>query len=227
MQLRTSFLMLIASALMFLVFGCDETTNTAEEKPVLAAASVSVPAVNFNVSDTCGSKAYAFASEVHAFIALANAYANPAFMTQVNGVWTYSVTDDGVTVTITAAKQSDGSYRWTVKMNGTDGTDGTVYANWTAMEASSSADGKSGSVTIYSSDPTPSTTIDVSFTWATGAGNMVTYDMQVPQENVRFVLLSNGTTGEVTEYTRANSSSSWVATGYHATWADNGAVPAC
>jgi hypothetical protein len=164
---------------------------------------------------------------VQAFLALANAYANPAFMTQVNGVWTYSITQDGVTMTITSTKQSDGAYRWLVKLNGVDASDGTVYSNWTAMEARSTADGKSGSVTIYDDSDAPGSAVDVSFTWSTGANNMVTYDLQVPQEDVRLVLKSNGTTGEVTEYMRASSSAPWVTTGYHATWSSVGGVPVC
>lgn len=227
MHVRSPFFVIVTLLLSLFVLGCEETNTPGDEKPILASGTVSVPAFATDPSDTCGPKAYLYASQVQAFIALANAYANPAFMTQVNGVWTYSVTEDGVTFTITSSKQSDGSYRWLVKLNGTDTNDGTVYSNWTAMEANSTADGKSGSVIIYDDSPTPGTTVDVSFTWSTGANNMVTYDLQVPQENVRFVLLSNGTTGEVTEYIRANSSSSWVPTGYHATWASVGGVPVC
>lgn len=227
MRKRTPFFVAFALMLALFAIGCEESNDPSNERPIFAVGTVSVPAFSSSPSDTCGQKAYLYASEVQLFLALANAYANPALMTQVNGVWTYSVTEDGVTMTITSSKQSNGTYRWLVKLNGTDTNDGTVYANWTAMEANSTADGKSGSVIIYSDDPTPGTIVDVSFTWSTGAGNMVTYDLQVPHENVRFVLLSNGTTGEVTEYIRASDSSPWVTTGYHATWASVGGVPAC
>lgn len=225
MHLRS--LMVAALALIVFVAGCDKTTDPSNEKPILVTGSVSVPAFSSNPSDTCGPKAYLYASEIQAFLALANAYANPALMTQVNGVWTYSVTEDGVTMTITSARQGDGSYRWLVKLNGTDTNDGTVYANWTVMEATSAADGKSGSLTIYDDSNVPASTVDASFIWSTGANNMVTYDLQIPSEDARIVLRSNGTTGEVTEYVRANSTAPWVTTGYHATWSTVGGVPVC
>jgi hypothetical protein len=227
MRLRSLILILVALTLALFVVGCEETNNTGDERPIFAPTSVSVPAYSGNPSDTCSYKAYLFANNVNAFLALANAYANPALITLVNGAWTRSITADGVTMTITATRQGDGSYRWLVKLNGTDSDDGTVYANWTAMEATSTADGKSGSVTIYDDSNLPASTVDASFTWSTGANNMVTYDLQIPVENVRFVLLSNGTTGEVTEYTRASDASPWVTTGYHATWTSNGGVPTC
>jgi hypothetical protein len=219
--------MVAALALIVFVAGCDKTTDPSNEKPILVTGSVSVPAFSSNPSDTCGPKAYLYASEIQAFLALTNAYANPALMTQVNGVWTYSVTEDGVTMTITSARQGDGSYRWLVKLNGTDTNDGTVYANWTVMEATSAADGKSGSLTIYDDSNVPASTVDASFIWSTGANNMVTYDLQIPSEDARIVLRSNGTTGEVTEYVRANSTAPWVTTGYHATWSTVGGVPVC
>jgi hypothetical protein len=223
--MRFRSLLLTVFALAVFVVGCDKATDPANEKPVIAVASVSVPAANFN--DTCNVRAYTYASTVQALIQMANLYGNPQLMTQVNGVWTYTMTEDGVTVTITAQKQSDGQYTWRLKLNGTDTNDGTVYTNWTAMEATSSADGKSGTLRIYSDSPTPSTTVDVQLTWSTGANNVVTVTMEFPQENMRFVLVSNGTTGEVTEYMRTSPTSSWVTTGYHATWTAPGALATC
>lgn len=222
MRLRSS----VVAALVLLVVGvgCDKANDPSDERPVIAVASVSVPAANF--SDTCNAKAYSYASTVQMLISFANIYANPALMTNNNGVWTYGFTDDGITATVTARKLGDGQYTWKLVLNGTSVSDPTEsYSNWTAFESTSSADGKSGTLVIYDDSPTPSTTIDVKVIWSTNASNVSTVTVEMPQEDGRFVFVSNGTSGEVTEYAWVGSA--WVATGYHATWTAPSALATC
>ncbi|MEK6649722.1 MAG: hypothetical protein AABY75_01985 [Bacteroidota bacterium] len=221
MKIRSLFA--VAAVLLFAA-GCDKVTDpSASDKPTLAAVSISLPAANF--SDTCNAPAYSYAASAQALIQLATAYANPALGTSVNGVWTWSITQDGVTATMTARRLDDGRYSWKLVLNGTEaGSGGTVYTNWTAFEATSSADGKSGTLSIYDDSPTPSTTVDVIVTWSTGASNAVTINVEFVQENMKFVLVSNGTTGEVTSYTKV--ASTWVQE-FHASWTAPGALATC
>lgn len=222
MKIRPLFI--AAAALLIFAAGCDKTTDpSSSDKPVLAVASISLPAAN--MIDTCNAKAYTYAATAQALIQFATVYANPALGTSVNGVWTWSITESGVNATMTARLLDDGRYSWKLVLNGTDTDDGTVYSNWTAFEATSSADGKSGTLTIYDDSPTPSTTVDLVVTWSTGANNVATVELEFVQENVKFVLVSNGTTGEVTEYVKVGGN--WIGTGFHATWTGPGALATC
>ena len=221
MKVRSLF---VVVALFLFAAGCDKVTNPSTDKPVLAAISISIPSANS--SDACNATAYGYASTAQALIQLATVYANLPTGTSVGGVWTWTITEEGVTATMTARRLDDGQYAWKLVLNGTEtGGGGTVYANWTAFEATSSADGKSGTLTIYDDSPTPSTTAEVIVTWSTGASNVATVNVEFAQENMKFVLVSNGTTGEVTAYEKVGGT--WGSAVFHATWTAPGALATC
>lgn len=67
------------------------------------------------------------------------------------GTWTWSYSDDGVTVTI-SAEQKGNEYHWKFIMNGTH--DGQTVTDFVFMEGVSTEDGMSGSWKIYSPDQT-------------------------------------------------------------------------
>lgn len=211
-----------ALAFMSIIAGCDTATDAdSNTPPKLAAIAISVPAANF--SDTCNAPAYSYASLAQSMVQYAALYAQLPGGTNNNGVWTWTMTDNGITVTITARKLSDGTYEWRTVLNGTDGTD--TYANWTAFLATTSADGKSGSLTIYDDSPTPSTTVDVVITWSTDANNVATIEFESVEDLMKFILVTNGTTGDVRTYNKVGGA--WVADGYHAVWTAPGALATC
>ncbi len=220
MRLRSTIIAVIA--LMVFAAGCDKSTNpSSNEKPVLAAITLSIPAANF--SDTCNAPAYSYASLAQAVLQYASMYSSLPNGTNNNGVWTWSFTEGAMTATMTARKLSDGQYEWKLVLNGSDGS--TTYSNWTAFLGTSSADGKSGTATFYDDTPTPSTTPDVVVNWSTGANNVVTVDFESVSDQMKFIMLSNGTSGEITTYHKVGST--WVADGYHATWTAPGAMATC
>jgi hypothetical protein len=218
MRLRYFALVLAA---MIIAAGCDTATDAnSNTPPKIATIAISVPAANF--SDTCNAPAYSYASLAQAMVQYATLYAQLPGGTNNNGVWTWSMTDDGITVTITARKLTDGRYEWKIVLNGTDGTD--TYANWTALEGTVAADGKSGSLTFYDDSPTPSTNADVIVMWST-TGTTTTIDFESVQDDMKFVLITNGTSGEVSTYHKVGSA--WAGPDYHGTWTAPNALATC
>ena len=94
-----------------------------------------------------------------------------------NGNWQWTVTAQGITVTLKAVEGSDGSVSWTLTLNGTDPQTGDTYNNWVAMTGTTSADGKSGSFTIYEEN---STTVAVTATWSTNEAGTTTVTIETP-----------------------------------------------
>jgi hypothetical protein len=217
MKIRSLFV--VAACLLFAA-GCDKATDPSSDKPVLAAVSISIPAANF--SDTCNAPAYLYASLAQSLVQYASMYTSLPSGTNVNGVWTWTFTEGTMTATMTARKLGDGRYEWKLVLNGTDGS--TTYTNWTAIVATSSADGKSGTLTAYDDTPTPSTTADILMTWSTAANNVATIEIESVSDAMKSVLISNGVTGDVRLYRKVGSA--WVAAG-HYVWTAPAALATC
>ncbi len=62
-------------------------------------------------------------------------------------IWVWTATNQQLTVKVTAEKLSDGSIRWKVYLNGSDGQN--TYNNWLFMEGTADAEFKNGNWTVY------------------------------------------------------------------------------
>ncbi len=229
MKILTPKVMAILVALTLMISGCDKTTDpsSAGDKPVFPSFQISTPAFPSDPNDQCGTNAYVYATLAQGFVQSSAAFtALPG--QNVNGVWTWTFTEDGVTETLTAQKQGDGSFLWKLVMNGTDTNDGTNYSNWTAMEGTNSADGNTGSMTIYDDSPTPGTSIALKVSWRTITGGVeVTIDeYSGGQQDTRAVVVSN-TNGSGAVSGFSWNGSAWVTTGFNATWPAPNGVATC
>jgi len=220
MKILTPKVMAILVAFSLIIGGCDKTTEPAGgAKPTFPTFQVSLPASPTG-SNNCNDSAYMYAVQVQLLAQVASGLASLP-LTNNGGAWTYTVTDQGVTETLTSTRQGDGSYAWTYVVN--DGS-----GNWTAMQGTSSADGSTGSLTIYDDSAAPNQTIDIIVSWRqVASGKELTFDSYSSgQPQLRVVVLSNtNQSGEMTEYVR--SGSQWVPTGFHATWSGPGATAIC
>jgi hypothetical protein len=102
--------------------------------------------------------------------------------TSANGTYTWTFTQSGETLTLTAIRQSDGSYLWTLKFTGLLGD--AQVTDFVIWSGTSNADGKSGTfaffepgVTGASDDVTWSiaTTGAITATWKVYVSGVVTF----------------------------------------------------
>lgn len=150
---------LIASlALITLVaYGCSKSSSTSTSPTTNPPKppSITFKGPNTNSSDPYAQMTKSLATSFSSIIAAYSSFF--ATNAQQNGdTWTWTVTEPpSFTATFTAGKQSDGSYSWKLVMNGRSSSDTVTYNNWTALQGTSSADGKSGDWKVYY----PNTTI--------------------------------------------------------------------
>lgn len=133
-----------------------------------------IPTVSFKGPNTQSTDQYALLtkSSVESFNAypqLLSAMFSSTKPSNSNGQWLWVVSPgQGATETFTAKKNSDGSYTWTLVLNGTIQND--TYSNWKALEGTTSADGKTGNWKIYDDN---TTTLVGEFTWSTNSGGIL------------------------------------------------------
>ena len=133
------------------------------------------------------------------------------------GSYQWSVTQNGLTLTIKADVQSDGSVKWTVTLNGTDPNSGTTYNNWVALSGSTDAEGKNGQFTIYEEN---STNVAAQITWSEDSNGNRTITMS-SSEGLTWKIVANadGSGSVVTEENgKKTFEASWTANG-SGTWA--------
>lgn len=189
-------------------------------------APPTVPTVMFSApgqQDPCSQQAYAFVSIANSMAAYFSVFST--IQPAVSGnVYTWEITSDSLTITFTAVRQSDGSYSWEMKLNGSDS--GIHYTNKVIFSGTTSADGKSGSFTAYD-DSSPE--IIGTFTWSTSATNVLTGTLIENDSGgnpaYKYDLVSNPNgSGEVTASYWGGSA--WVQD-FHATWPSAGAQATC
>lgn len=213
---RVTKLVLAGVAITFLITGCSKKDSSPTEPQQTAP---SIPTVTFKGPNTNSTDLNV--QMVKSYVTVMNAYTMElAPFSAMQGVqsgntWTWTYTQGTLTVKFTATTQSDGSYQWKMVFNGTDPSDGTVYNNWTAIEGTTSADGKSGSWKIYDENKT---ILLAEFNWAT-SNNVLTGTMKEYTNGVfsgQIVLVNNpDNSGELRVYTGS------VVT-YKAVWQSNG-----
>lgn len=219
--------MLLFLSLVFIlgVFaGCEKKTPTEPD-----ATAPTIPAPQFSspsATDTsqCNQMAYIYVQMANSMSLYGTIFTGQT--PQQNGdTWTWQFTQGTLTMRVVATKQSSGGYQWQVILNGTDSQDGTTYNNWVALQGTSSADGKSGSWTIYEDN---STVTAAQFLWETSSAGVLTgtftvYEQGVQSYRVVVVRNANGS-GTVTH--SIFSSGQWM-TQFTANWAAQGAVAQC
>ncbi len=161
-----------AAMLTLVIIGCsknDKSLMQPQNTPPL------LPSIAFNGPNTGSQDPNAQQAKFH--IQTINAYTNilapfAGLQGTPNGngwTWTYNV--QNLTAMLTATQQSDGSYYWKLVLNGTDPNTNTTYNNWTALDGTTSADGKSGDFNGYSPN---TTTLLAEFSWSTNSTGALT-----------------------------------------------------
>lgn len=221
-QFRHYHFFILTFILSLFIVGCED-----EDSPTTPAQKPTAPQVSFNGPNTNSTNQYAqqakstsqlFNSQGEMF----NAFAQlPG--TQNGNVWSYTITANGLTETITSELLSDGSYQWKIVLHGlyTDEGKTVNVTNWTAFEGTTSANGKSGSWKIYE---TNSTAVSLELIWATDAagnetGSIKMYSGGVLQEQLDIVNNIDGT-GSLTFFQKGTGTAvyksmeiTWIADG--------------
>ncbi|NUN68882.1 MAG: hypothetical protein HUU02_04130 [Bacteroidetes bacterium] len=188
--------------------GCseeDSPTSSTPKKPTVPQASFSGP--NTTSNNEFVQQAKFSSSFFNVYGEMFKSFATlPG--TQNGNVWTYSETSNGLTVTVTTTLLSDGSYTWSIVMNGQYVDDDTTVTvnNWKAFEGTSSADGKTGTWRMH--DYNSSTPI-LDMNWATNAagvesGSMSFYEKGTIISQVDIVNNPNGS-GSLTTFEKGTT----------------------
>ncbi len=137
-------------ALMLLVAGCSKNENSPTETQ---PSSPPLPNIVFkgpgsSANDPSLTILRSYVSNVNSFtITLAPlALTTPV---QSGSTWTWTYVNKTLTLVLTAAIQSDGTYLWKLMFNGVDPSDGITYDHWLGVDGTTSTDGKTGSGKTY------------------------------------------------------------------------------
>jgi hypothetical protein len=205
----------------FILSGCSKDDSSPTEQQVTAPT---VPALVFKGPNTASTETNAqmIKSYVAAMNTFTTMFAPYQYLQSVRdgNTWTWTYTEGTLTVKMTSTSQSDGTYLWKLIFNGKDPSSTLTYNNWTGMEGSTSADGKSGSWKIYDDN---TTTIAGDFSWST-TNNILTGTQKEYTNGTstgQIVLVNNpDNTGEMRVYTGTvvTYKATWTATGSGQWW---------
>jgi hypothetical protein len=184
--------------------GCSKSSSPSSPP---TTTTPTPPSITFKGPNTNSSDTYAqmVKSMAASFTGLTSLY-SPYFATnpkQNGSTWTWTVTEPpSLTATFTATKQSDGSFVWKLVLNGKSSSDSTTYNNWTALQGTSSADGKNGDWKVYQ---TNTTILAGEFIWSTDNAGKLTGTLRSYSEtgtlsgSIAIINNSDGS-GEIDEY---------------------------
>lgn len=163
---------LVAGMLALAIIGCSQNDKSLTQPQ---NTPPSLPSIAFTGPNTGSQDPNAQQTKLH--VQTINGYTNIlAPFTGLQGTpngnsWTWTYNVQNLTATLTVTQQSDGSYYWKLVLNGTDPNTNTTYNNWTALDGTTSAGGKSGSFKGY----TPNTTTPLAeFSWVTSSNGVLT-----------------------------------------------------
>ena len=220
MQIRLSKFLSLLFLAVILVAGCSKDNSSPTEP---AAEAPTLPLITFKGPNTTSTDLNALM--VQAYVAAINGYTT-AFAPYANlpstrngNTWTWNYSMGSFSVIVTSTLQSDGSFQWSMVMNGMDPSDSTVYNNWTAATGSTTADGQNGSWNIYE---TNTSTLAAKYEWTTNnnvlTGTMTAYSGGAEEGKIVVINNPDGS-GELDEYTgtvvvyrcvwQANGSGQW------------------
>lgn len=218
---------LFAVLLMFALLnsGCSKKDSSPTEPQTTDTPTI--PTVTFKGPNTSSTDINAqmiksYASAMNTFSTMFLPYQQLQSARSGN-TWTWTYTDRTLTATFTATSQSDGSYQWKMVLNGVDADDGTTYNKWTALEGTTSGDGKTGSWKIYDENKT---TVATEFNWTT-TNNVLTgiqKDYSSGAVTDQITLINNpDNSGEMRVYsgTVMTYKATWTSTGSGQWWTYN------
>jgi hypothetical protein len=208
----------------FILAGCSKKDDSPTEPQVTAPT---VPTLvfkgpNTNSTDQNAQMVKSYVSAINTFTTMFAPYQYLQSVKDGN-TWTWTYTEGTLTVKMTAIPQNDGSFLWKMIFNGKDPSSNLTYSNWTAMEGSTSGDGKSGNWKIYDDN---TTILAGDFTWAT-ANNVLTGTQKDYSNGVstgQIVVVNNpDNTGEMRVYsgTAMTYKATWTAAGAGTWWTYN------
>jgi hypothetical protein len=221
---RSTFFVASLLTLTLLIPGCSKKDSSPTEvqtsPPTIPALLFKGP--NTNSTETNAQMIKSYVSTMNSFTTMFVPYQYIQSV-QNGNTWTWNYTDQTLTVKMTATSQSDGGYLWKLILNGKDPSDGVTYNNWTGMEGTTSADGKSGIWKIYQEN---TTILATDFTWSTTnsvlTGTQKNYTGEGPTSQI--VLVNNpDNTGEMRIYTGSvvTYKATWTAAGSGQWWTFN------
>jgi hypothetical protein len=204
--------------LLVVFVGCKKDESSTG--PATTAASV--PKINFSGPNTTSTDVNATRTKgdaltMNGVMSAGTAFASvPAQQNGSTSTWTYG--SGGITYTFTGVQQSDGSYAWTLTLNGIVGS--TNYSNFKIWDGTSSADGKNGSWTFYEPGHTAKTDALVYSTDANGVltGTWYIYDSSGTLSEKLVIVNNKDGSGQVVEYFNSDV----TIMSYKSVWAANG-----
>ena len=216
-------LFVLGTAFLFLVLTAGDCKKTSTEPTGSAPVP---PAITFSTpgqQDTCSMTAYGLVSFANSNTSILAVFAALP-PTSSGNEYTWTLPADSLVVTVKATRQGDGSFTWELRFNGVE--DGVTFVNKLILGGTSSADGKSGSMTAYSET---SSAVIGTFTWSTNASNVVSGTFiendasEVQAYKMELVSNPSGA-GEITTFNW--NGSAWVQE-FHATWTSQGGQAIC
>ncbi len=228
MQNKSKYFVLIVLLSAFLIGGCSKDNNN----PASPANNEDVPPApqikTVTVPQAMQQSQDAHAIMTSSYISMANtvqiytAFFSPPSgkignISSTSGDYVKSWNYGGANVTLTASQTSDG-YNWNITLNGV--FDNVTYNDFKFIEATSSTDGSSGQLMLFSPDNSEYTAEWIWSTLASGVYNITMRSNQTAQDQMRIVVSSNpDNSGSVEVYNIVNSNpvknyqSSWSASG--------------
>lgn len=214
----------ILIAAIVLLAGCSKkdsptSSNGSSVAPTVTPVTFAGPSTTSN--DVHAYEAQSLALSANAYSSYFSIFASQQG-TQNGNTWTWTWSYYGASVTFTGTQSANG-YSWKWVYNGYDSSSQMTYTNWVFLQGTTSADGKTGTWTIYQDN---STNIAATYSWSVDAngnktGTLVYFqDDGVTQEGKIVVINNADKTGEVDSYTGTTLQfkATWTATGSGQWW---------
>lgn len=207
---------LLFTLLLSLSFtGCESNTDNNEDNAT--PQNLSYEKLKLEVPENAAQVVKNQALIFNAYLGLFNSYgalgSNPS---KSGDSWTWSVTYNTITVSISATQQQDASMMWQYKIN--DSSSDPSFDNWVMMDATLSKDAKSGSYNIYESNSTVKA-LSATFNTENGTRTATTtlYDLGEVEYTFTSVVNSDGSGS----FVKKNSADEIL---FEASWTSNGVV---
>lgn len=215
MELHHAKILCLLLSAAVLVAGCSKN----ESSPTEPTQTPTLPLVTFRGPNTSSTDMHAQManSYVQAMNACTAAFTPfeslPA--TRNGNTWTWDYSEGTFSVKFTGTLQANGSYQWSMVLNGRDPSDSTMYNNWTALIGTTSGDGRNGSWDIYEIN---TTNLFATYDWTT-SNNVLTGTLTAFSPGMaaaRMIVVNNpDRSGELKEY-------DGTVLVYHSVWQANG-----
>ncbi|MCU7494331.1 MAG: hypothetical protein HF314_04340 [Ignavibacteria bacterium] len=153
MKRSYSFLIISFFVLAFLASGCskDDSNPSATKEQSFSNTPPAVPDVNLNgPASNSSDPALQLIKGYFSGLSLLRNYTDMfrnVEATYLDSTWIRKYVSGSITAILTTTRLADGSYAWKLTINGTK--DSVNYDNWLALQGTSSADGKTGTWSLF------------------------------------------------------------------------------